>query len=266
LFGYQSDFETYSELAEKIRNAINEKYLDRDRAIYGKGFQTELSVPLLWDVVPAELRQKVADNLAVKVQADGEKIDVGLLGTKAILNALSENGYSDLAFRLAVKDSYPSWGWWIVNGATTLYENWAINPESDISMNHIMFGEIGAWMYKAPGGIFPDEEKPGFKNVILKPQFVTGLEKFDARYESPYGTIVSSWERDGDDIIYRAIIPASSTATFYPGSDDVLEDKADISRNKYIKPSGQGKDLILHLEPGKYEFTIREAGSSGVEK
>jgi len=128
-------------------------------------------------------------------------------------------------------------------------------------MNHIMFGEIGAWMYKAPGGIFPDEEKPGFKNVILKPQFVTGLDKFEARHESPYGTIVSSWERDGDDIIYRVIIPANSTATFYPGSDDILEDKADISRNKYIKPSSHGKDLILRLEPGKYEFTIRKAGN-----
>lgn len=264
LFGYQVDNETYTALAEKIRNAINEKYLDRDRAVYGKGLQTELSVPLMWDVVPGELRQKVADNLAAKVLADGEKIDVGLLGTKAILNALSGNGHSDLAFRLAVKDSYPSWGWWIVNGATTLYENWAINPESDISMNHIMFGEIGAWMYKAPGGIFPDEDKPGFKNVILKPQFVTGLDKFEARHEGPYGTIVSSWERDGDEIIYRVIIPAGSTARFYPGSDDVLEDKADISRNKFIKPVRKGKDLILNLEAGKYEFTIKNSGRAEV--
>ena len=262
LFGYQADHETYNALAEKIRNAINEKYLDRDRTVYGNGFQTELSVPLMWNVVPDELRQKVADNLAGKVMADGEKIDVGLLGTKAILNALSENGHSDLAFRLTVKDSYPSWGWWIVNGATTLYENWAINPESDISMNHIMFGEIGAWMYKAPGGIFPDEEKPGFKNVILKPQFVKGLDKFEARHDGPYGSIVSSWERVGDDIIYRVIIPANSTATFYPGSGDVLENEAELSKNKYIKPVRHGKDLILHLESGRYEFTIRNAVSS----
>ena len=261
LFGYQADLDKYNTLAEKIRAAINEKYLSKENAVYGNGFQTELSVPLMWKVVPDELRQKVADNLAGKVMADGEKIDVGLLGTKAILNALSENGYPDLAFRLAVKDSYPSWGWWIVNGATTLYENWPINTKSDISLNHIMFGEIGAWMYKALGGILPDEEKPGFKNVILKPQFVKGLDKFEARHESPYGTIVSSWERSGDGIIYRVIIPANSTATFYPGSDDVLEDKADISRNKYIKPVRHGKDLILHLESGKYEFIIRRAGN-----
>ena len=82
-------------------------------------------------------------------------MDVGLLGTKAILNALSENGYADLAYTLASQSTYPSWGWWIVNGATTLYENWPIDTKSDISMNHIMFGEIGAWMYKGLGGIFP---------------------------------------------------------------------------------------------------------------
>lgn len=117
-------------------------------------------------------------------------------------------------------------------------------------------------MYKAPGGIFPDEEKPGFKNIILKPHFVTGLDKFEARHESPYGTIVSSWERDGDEITYRVIIPANSTATFFPGSDDVLEGKADLSRNKYIKKVRQDKDLILNLEAGKYEFTIRKAGKS----
>ena len=253
-------------LAEKIKNAINEKYLNRETAIYGSGYQTELSVPLMWDIVPDDMKQKVAGNLAEKVKADGEKIDVGLLGTKALLNALSENGYSDLAFRLAVKDTYPSWGWWIVNGATTLHENWAINPESDISMNHIMFGEIGAWMYKAPGGIFPDEEKPGFKNILLRPQFVTGLDQLEARHDDPYGTIVSSWERDGDEIIYRVIIPANSTATLYPGSDKVLEDKADIGKNKYIKSFSQGKDLVLNLEAGKYEFTIKNTGRSDGEK
>lgn len=110
--------------------------------------------------------------------ADGSHLDVGLLGTKAILNALSENGYADLAYTLASQESYPSWGWWIKNGATTLYENWPIDADSHISMNHIMFGEIGAWMYKGLGGIKPDPEQPGFKNVLLKPNFVKGWIDF----------------------------------------------------------------------------------------
>jgi alpha-L-rhamnosidase len=73
------------------------------------------------------------------VEADGKHVDVGILGTKAVLNALSENGYADLAYAVASQETYPSWGWWIVNGATTLYENWKIDAARDISPNHISY-------------------------------------------------------------------------------------------------------------------------------
>ena len=126
-----------------------------------------MAVPLHWGIVPDDLKSRVAANLAKSIAANNNHMDVGLLGTKAILNALSENGYADLAYTLASQATFPSWGWWIVNGATTLYENWPLDTKSDISLNHIMFGEIGAWMYKAPGGINPDEENPGFRNIFL---------------------------------------------------------------------------------------------------
>ena len=90
-------------------------------------------MPLYWGLVPNALRAKVAANLAARVHADGDHINVGLLGTKSILNALSENGYADLAYQLASQKTFPSWGWWIMNGATTLYENWSIDAQSDVS-------------------------------------------------------------------------------------------------------------------------------------
>ena len=99
--------------------------------------------------------------MAKRVEADGKHM-TWTIGPKTILNALSENGYADLAYEVASQETFPSWGWWIVNGATTFYENWPIDAKSDISANHIMFGEINAWYYKALGGIFPDENQPGF--------------------------------------------------------------------------------------------------------
>lgn len=195
LFGKQDDFEKYAALAEKIKTAVNEKYLNRETGIYGSGLQTELSAALHWGLVPEELKEKVAANLARRVEADNKHIDVGLLGTKTILNALSENGYPELAYEVASQETFPSWGWWIVNGATTFYENWPLDASKDISLNHIMFGEISAWYYKALGGIFPDENRPGFKNTILQPNFVPGLDSFEATHESPYGKILSSWKR-----------------------------------------------------------------------
>jgi len=213
LLGKPADQARYAALAQKIRNAINAKYLNRQTNLYGTGVQTELSVPLYWGVVPDELREKVAANLARRVAADNFHLDVGLLGTKAILSALSENGQADVAYRLAAQDTYPSWGWWITNGATTLYENWPIDAKSDISMNHIMFGEIGAWLYKGLGGIKPDPQQPGFKNVLLTPNFVTGLDQFEASHTGPYGVIRSAWQKVGAGVKYSFTVPANSTAT-----------------------------------------------------
>src|SRR5690606_32606074 len=93
----------------------------------------------------------------------------------------------------------------------------------DISMNHIMFGEINAWYYKALGGIFPDEKQPGFKNVILKPHFVPGLEHFEASHEGPYGKIVSSWKKQRRGVEYNVEIPANSAATLYLDDGKIQE-------------------------------------------
>ncbi|MFD2935929.1 alpha-L-rhamnosidase [Spirosoma flavum] len=213
LLGKQGDSGLYSALATKIKNAFNAKYLNKETGSYGSGLQTELSTPLVWGLVPDELKSKVAANLAKRVEEDNNHIDVGLLGTKAILNALSENGHSDLAYKVASQETFPSWGWWIANGATTLYENWPIDAKSDISMNHIMFGEIGAWYYKALGGIKPDPMQPGFKNVLLEPHFVTGLDHFEATHNGPQGMIRSLWKRSGKGVTYSVTIPPNSTAT-----------------------------------------------------
>jgi len=216
LFNQEEDFHYYTALAEKIKNAINNKYLNRETGMYASGTQTELSVPLQWKVVPEDMIPKVAQNLANKVKEAGFHLDVGVLGAKAILNALSENGYADVAYKVAVQDTYPSWGWWIVNGATTLLENWDLQAERDISDNHMMFGEIGGWFFKGLGGIFPDTENPGFKHIILRPNFVKELNHFEAKHNSPYGTIISNWAwRNKKELTYTIEIPANSSATLY---------------------------------------------------
>lgn len=260
LLGKTADATYYTSLAQKIKDAINQKYLDKEKGIYGNGIQTELSVPLQWGVVPDELKAKVAANLAQRVQADNNHIDVGLLGTKAILNALSENGYADLAYAVASQETFPSWGWWIKNGATTLYENWPIDAKSDISMNHIMFGEVGAWMYKALGGIKPDEKIPGFKNVLLEPHFVKDLAAFEAKHESPHGTIVSAWKRTENTIAYNFTIPANTTATLrlnIAANQQVYENGKELKGSVIKNEDGSLKTVVFILAAGAYGFEVR---------
>ena len=258
ILGKQADQKKYASLADKIRNALNNKYLDRETGMYGTGLQTELSAALHWGIVPVEMKDKVAANLARRVTADNKHIDVGLLGTKTILNALSENGFPDLAWEVASQETFPSWGWWIVNGATTFFENWPLDASSDISMNHIMFGEINAWYYKALGGIFPDEQQPGFKNVVLKPHFVNGLDHFEASHKGPYGQIVTSWVRKGKTVEYQVVVPANSTSTLYLKGTRIQENGKPLEINPFIKVLEQKNGMYtMELKSGKYQFTIR---------
>ena len=105
VLGHADDAARYAALAASIREAVNAKFLHRDTGLYADGTMTELSMPLYWGLVPDTMRQRVADALARNVRAHDGHIDCGILGTKAVLNALSENGYADLAYAMATKDT-----------------------------------------------------------------------------------------------------------------------------------------------------------------
>jgi len=116
-----------------------------------------------------------------------------------------------------------------------------------------MFGEISAWYYKALGGLFPDASAPGFKHIILKPNFVTGLNSFEANHVSPYGEIVSSWSKNRNKVQYTVTIPSNTSASLY------LDD-AYIVKSKEIKSqilSAQREEGSIKLTPGTYHFEIR---------
>lgn len=238
LLGKKEDYKKYTALSIKIKDAINKKFLNRSTGMYAGGSQTELSVPLYWKVVPEDMKAKVAANLNRKVEENNFHLDVGVLGAKALLNALKENGYGQTAYKVAVQDTYPSWGWWVVNGATTLLENWDLEAKRDISDNHMMFGEIGGWFFKSIGGILPDPRQPGFKNIILKPIFPNGMDHAEITHQSPYGTIVSKWQKKNRLVEYEVEIPANATASFYP-------------------PENSQDEKMIRLTSGKHKWQIR---------
>ncbi|MEN8155765.1 MAG: family 78 glycoside hydrolase catalytic domain [Bacteroidota bacterium] len=247
LLGEGKDEEAYKLLADEIKAAINNKFFDEEKGIYASGSQTELSMALFWGIVSEKDKQRVADNLAEAVYNSGEKIDVGLFGSKSLLHALSENGYADLAYKLASATEFPSWGYWIANGATTLYEHWDLSHVDEMSLNHIMFGEISAWYYNTLGGINIDERNPGFKNIKLEPHFVDGLNDIMVSHQGPYGEIVSQWEKEGKQVKYSVVIPPNSTAELSFDSNVEKVQKIDGKVVNSFNPE---------LRSGKHEFIL----------
>lgn len=213
LLGKTDDAIHYTRLADDVRNAINDAYLNREKGIYAGGSQTELAMALYWGIVPDDMRDNVAASLNEVVVDAGYHLDVGVHGCKALLGALTDNGYADTAYKVVTNTTYPSWGYWIRQGATTLHENWKTDVIIDNSLNHIMFGEVGAWLFKGLAGITPSEDNPGFRHVNIRPFFPDGLNSLDVERDTPFGSLSTSWHRTDDGRIhYTVSIPEAMTA------------------------------------------------------
>ncbi|MDP4276126.1 MAG: family 78 glycoside hydrolase catalytic domain [Bacteroidota bacterium] len=262
LFGLTDDQQKYSVLANSIKEAINRKFLDQQTGVYAKGTQTEQSAALYFQVVPDQLKQKVVSRLVERIHQTHDHMDVGVLGAKTLFNALSENGQSNLAFKLLSQKTHPSFGYYVDNGATTLYEGWDKDKNAISSLNHIMYGECAAWLYKGISGIYPDPKAPGFKQVILRPSFVKGLDWAEGYHESPYGKIVSNWKRSGRVLLYHAEVPSNSTAILILQgirADGIIESGKPIEKNRCICLKEEQRDrIVLELQSGRYDFRINK--------
>ncbi|MDB6063807.1 MAG: alpha-rhamnosidase [Pedosphaera sp.] len=212
MLGNTADALQYSNLAAQIKVSFNNTYFATNTSQYGGGSETAQSCALYQGLVPTNQIPAVATALAATVQQSGNTMDTGILGSKYLLRALCDSGHSDAALALAMQTNYPSWGYLITKGATTLWETWNGSGSGD-SLNHIMFGDISAWFMEYLGGIRPGT--PGYKLVVIKPEIVNGLAWVQASHESPYGTISSAWQFSGQSATLNVTIPAGSTGVVY---------------------------------------------------
>ena len=247
LLGKNDDAESYAKLADSIREAFHRRYYDAETGLYANGSQTSLSCAIYHDLVPASERGRVLDNLVANIDRRNGHIDAGILGSKYILNALSENGRHDVAYRMATRDTLPSWGWWISQGATTLWENW----DGGKSRNHIMFGEISAWFYRHLAGINPDPAAPGFKHIIIRPRPTGDLTAARAQHDSVRGRIVSDWKIADGRFDLRVVIPPNTSATVHvPAADAAAVNERGAPAN------GSPGVTFLRMEDGRAVFRV----------
>ena len=212
--GKLDDAAKYEALAAEIKRAFNREFSDLNT-------QTAMSCALYQKLCEPEKIPAVVRDLASAVAAADNHLDCGILGTKYLLHALTDNGHAELAYKVATQSTPPSWGAWIKDGATTLRESWA-NWAGGDSYNHVMFGDISAWMFSALAGIRPDPAAPGFKHIVIKPEIVGDLTWVKAHHDTPYGRVTSSWHRDGKNLTLDVIIPPNTTSTiFLPGKEGV---------------------------------------------
>lgn len=255
LLGKTDDANEYTERAAQIKKSFTEHFFHADTATYGNGSQTSLSCALYQGLAERATENRVLENLVANVEKQNGHIDTGILGAKYILNTLTDHGRSEVAYRMASQKDLPSWGWWIEQGATTLWETW----RGVASRNHIMYGDISAWFYKALAGINPDPTNPGFKHFIIRPHPVGDLTFARGEYNSIHGKIVSDWKIEHGQLCLRVVVPANTTATVFVPNAKLAEIRE--SGHPAVKATGvasfsqtsTGADF--DVESGEYVFT-----------
>jgi alpha-L-rhamnosidase len=237
LIGKKDDAKKYSDLAAQIKRDFNAKFYDEKTGLYANGSQTALACALYQGLFTPENRILVLKNLIAAIEKRNNHIDTGILGAKYVLNALRQHGRPDLAYAIAAQKDQPGWGWWLEQGATTLWEAW----KGTDSRNHIMFGDILAWFTKTLAGIDSEQNEPGFRRFILRPHLLGDLTFARATYDSIRGRIVSDWKIEGSNLTYKVQIPPNTQALVYVPATDI----AKVTESGKPIPKEEGSPILF---------------------
>ncbi|MCC7408251.1 MAG: family 78 glycoside hydrolase catalytic domain [Phycisphaeraceae bacterium] len=210
ILGKETEATKYEALAAKVREAFYREMFNVKKGFCGNNYQTDFAAVLYHGILKEEDRPKVLGNLLQMIKAHGGHLATGILGARAMLNVLLDHGRTDVAYAMVTKPDYPGWGYWVSRGATTLWETW---DGVDVSQNHIMFGEVSAWFYKALAGIRVDPQQPAFEHVVIRPQVVGDLRHVSASTRTLRGVVSSAWERKGGKLTLQVEIPPTATGT-----------------------------------------------------
>lgn len=260
MLGQPDKAKSFRERAAKMNTAFHAKLFSAEKGLYDNGTQTSCILPLAFGMTPEDQRAKVFGNLVDNItNKTNNHIGTGLIGGQWLMRTLSDNGRADLAYRLATNRDYPSWGYMIDNGATTVWELWNGNTADPAmnSGNHVMLvGDLGIWMYEYLGGIRTDPAHPGFGHIRIQPLVVGDLKQVKTSYNSIRGKIASEWTIEDGKFKLTVAIPAGTTATvMIPAIGTVLEGGKDAAKAKGVtKLESHNGMSIIEIGSGEYKF------------
>lgn len=267
--GRNADAEHWEQVFQQIREAFNEAFVKTDGTI-GTGSQTGYILALQFGLLPQDMRQAVANRLVSEIRHREVALTTGIVGTQFSLDALADAGYGELAYSLLLKSDYPSWGYMISQGATTMWEGWSGEAKIDgkikkLSQNHFFFGSVCKFLFSRIAGI--DATAPGFEQISIRP-LVDGRVKFaGGDYDSIMGTISTDWAHASNgDFNLDVTIPSNACAivALPARKDDRIEEGGkDISHCSEVTLVRRlDHDAIVTIGSGTYRFSVHRYSTS----
>ncbi|MGI5227562.1 family 78 glycoside hydrolase catalytic domain [Actinoallomurus sp. CA-142502] len=245
--GHPDDAARYRAAAAKIQTAFNDTFLRGDAYVTGSDpdyRQTNALLPLAFGMVPTASVKAVTDRLVKDITDRGDHLNTGALGTRFILDELTKRGQGELAYQVANQQTYPGWGYWVNNGATTLWERWDLDARSH---DHVFLGgAVDDWFFTSLAGISP--AAPGYDRIAIAPQPLGDLTYVDAATRTPHGRVAVHWKRAGGVLTLSVEVPVGATAEVtVPGTGPVG-----------LPPGARPLDgRRYEVGSGSYEFQVR---------
>ncbi len=203
----------YGDMAEKMKQAFRDGVITKDGRMPVSVMGAYI-IPLHYGLVPEELKESFMREILRLIDENGGCLDTGFLGTPVILDTLCENGYVKQAYDLLFQDKCPSWLYEVDHGATTIWESWITsNPDGSpmaVSLNHYAFGCVDDWMFRNICGMRPTS--PGYRTFRIQPVMDARLTSASRSFESEYGTIESSWQKEGNTFTMQVTVPPCTKA------------------------------------------------------
>lgn len=278
--GKTAEAARYRELFARIKTAFGKKYVQADGTL-AVDTQTAYALALYVELLPEDVRLKagkiLADKLRAGETADNSGMTTGFLGTRPLLPVLSSVGEHDLAVKHFQSRKFPSWGYEVEQGATTIWEHWdsftkangfgGVDGKQNASMNsfaHYSFGAVCEWMLGELAGI--QAGAPGYDTIVIKPHPPTPgsnperepIHWVRSHYDSIHGRIASHWRQVENRFELEAEIPANTTATVYLPAcemESITESGKPLAKAKGVTfLRREGDQAVLAVASGKYQF------------
>lgn len=265
VLGKHEDAATYRELHARIVEAFNREFVTPAGRLVA-GTQTAQVLALMFGLVEGEARRRAAETLVRLIEENGYHLTTGFVGTPYLLHVLTAIGRDDVAARLVLQTTYPSWLYAVLKGATTVWEHWdgikedgSFWPAAMNSFNHYAYGAVGDWLYRALAGIDTDPDQPGYKRILIRPRFAPGFRWVRATYRSLYGEIASFWEVEEGQVRVEVTVPPNTTAVIYlPGacSNAVREGAVPLAQAEgVLSVASTSEGVRVEVGAGSYSFT-----------
>jgi alpha-L-rhamnosidase len=274
------DEQHYGQQFDKIRAAFQKQFVHDDGFVAGadnspspfgqinnpnaksKGGDTQTGyvLALHMNLIPDALRAAAVQKLVAKIEANNGLLATGFLGTPYLLEELTKAEHTDLAYKLLLNTQYPSWGYLIEHGATTMWERWNGDQMKDDpsmnSYNHYAYGAVADWIYRYAAGVDATPLDAGFHSIVLHPVFDARLGSIVFDYDSAYGPIHSDWTVTGKTAAWHVSIPANTTGWLATDTARYKLNGVPLSDNQQIKASTRDGQSGFELPAGSYSFQV----------